>query len=64
MKLNVFKLVDTPADQKHLDKKWVFKAKEDTTGVVVKFQARWAYKGYMEGLGVDYELTHVWCNGQ
>lgn len=46
-KFNVYELVDTPANKKHIDIKRVFMAKEDESSNVVKFKARWMVKGFM-----------------
>lgn len=37
-KLDVYELVDKPINRKFIETKWVFKAKENESGVVIKFK--------------------------
>jgi hypothetical protein len=47
--------VELPANQRPIGLKWVFKAKKDEQGRVVKHKARLVAKGYMQKQGIDFE---------
>jgi hypothetical protein len=52
-----FELCELPEGRKAIDVKWVFKAKPDETGVIVRFKSRTVAKGYSQQPGVDFDQT-------
>ncbi|KAL8145519.1 hypothetical protein AgCh_003617 [Apium graveolens] len=52
---NTWKLTELPPGQKAIGLKWVFKAKKDTTGKIIKYKARIVAKGYVQKQGRDFE---------
>ena len=50
-----WELVDLPRGHKPIGLKWVFKAKRDEHGAIVKHKARLVAKGYVQRAGVDFE---------
>ena len=54
-KNDTWKLIELPPGHKAIGLKWVFKAKRDTQGKVVKHKARLIAKGYIQKFGVDFE---------
>jgi hypothetical protein len=47
--------VELPANQRPIGLKWVFKAKKDEQGRVVKHKVRLVAKGYVQKQGIDFE---------
>jgi len=53
-KNNTWDLVNLPKGKRPIVVKWVFKAKKNPTGEVVKHKARLVAKGFLQREGVDY----------
>ena len=53
----VWKLVPRPNDHLVIGTKWVFRNKEDESGIVVTNNARLVAKGFNQEEGIDYEET-------
>jgi hypothetical protein len=49
------KAVDLPTGHRMIRLKWVYKAKKDEQGCIVKHKAQLAAKGYVQKQGIDYE---------
>ena len=52
-----WKLVDAPEGTNIVGSKWVFQAKKDANGKVVKYKARLVAQGFSQVPGVDYFNT-------
>jgi len=52
---NTWTLVDKPINKNVVGCKWVYKAKTDAQGHVVKHKARLVAQGYTQEYGIDYE---------
>lgn len=48
-------LTKLPEGQKRIDLKWIFKAKRDASGKIVKYKARIVAKGYVQEQGIDFD---------
>jgi len=48
---------DLPPGRKALGSKWVFLAKKDQAGKIVKFKARWVARGELQKKGINYRET-------
>lgn len=56
---STWELVDLPKDRKPLGNKWVFKAKRDSSGNVIRHKARLVVQGFLQRKGIDYEETYA-----
>jgi transposase InsO family protein len=54
MKNGAWELVDLPRGKNIVSCKWVFKAKQDANGNVVRFKARLVARGFSQAYGIDY----------
>lgn len=52
-----WEIVDKPADVKLLGTRWVFKVKDEPSGI--KYKARLVVRGYQQKEGVDYHETYA-----
>jgi Reverse transcriptase (RNA-dependent DNA polymerase) len=60
MKNGAWRLVDNLPDGKNLVTcKWVFKAKHDANGNIVRFKARLVTRGFSQAYGIDYFETYA-----
>lgn len=57
-KNNVWELVPCPQNKKLLKSRWVFRIKEDSNGMPVRYKARLVAKGFLQKAGVDYDETY------
>jgi hypothetical protein len=48
-------LCDLPSDKKAIDVKWVYKAKQNPEGKIIKYKARLVAKGFLQKQGLDYD---------
>lgn len=46
-----------PSVKSILKGRWVFKAKRNADGKVIKFKARWVVKGFLQQSGIDFDET-------
>ncbi|XP_052627206.1 uncharacterized protein LOC128133719 [Lactuca sativa] len=53
-KLGVWKLVELPKGKKSLDTHWVFRNKQNDSGVIVRNKARLVVRGFRQVDGLDY----------
>jgi hypothetical protein len=53
----VYKVVDKPERRKVITGKWVFRAKTDDKGAIVRYKARYVGRGCQQKEGIDYEET-------
>ncbi|XP_076884201.1 putative mitochondrial protein AtMg00820 [Bidens hawaiensis] len=58
-KLKVWRLVELPAGKKSLDTRWVFRNKQDDTGVIVRNKARLVVRGFHQVEGLDYTEVYA-----
>jgi hypothetical protein len=58
-KAGTYTLTECPAGQQPIGCKWVYVAKRDATGKVVRYKARLVAKGYSQRYGIDYEETYA-----
>ncbi|KAK2442743.1 putative mitochondrial protein [Trifolium repens] len=54
-KNNTWDLCDLPSDKKAIDVKWVYKAKQNPEGKIIKYKARLVAKGFLQKQGLDYD---------
>ena len=54
-----WELVDAPAEANIVGSKWVYKAKRDAAGNVVRYKARLVAQGFSQVPGVDYFDTYA-----
>lgn len=54
---NTWELVQLPPDKKPIRCKWIFKAKTDEKGEIVKHKARLVAMGFTQKFGVDYDAV-------
>lgn len=52
---NTCKLTELPPGKTAIGLKWVYKAKKDTNGEIVKYKARIVAKGYVQNQGRDFD---------
>jgi hypothetical protein len=57
VKSGTWELVPRPADRDTVSCKWVFKAKKNEEGTIVRFKARLVARGFTQVYGVDYMDT-------
>jgi hypothetical protein len=57
IKNETWELVTLPEGRKPIGCKWVYKAKEDANGNVVRFKARLVATGFSQKFGEDYDLV-------
>jgi hypothetical protein len=50
-----WKLEEAPTGVRLIGLKWVFKTKQDATGIITKHKARLVAKGYVQQQGVDFD---------
>ncbi|KAK2402146.1 putative mitochondrial protein [Trifolium repens] len=48
-------LCNLPSDKKAIDVKWVYKAKQNPEGKIIKYKARLVVKGFLQRQGLDYD---------
>lgn len=46
---------DIKLGHKALERKWVYKIKQDVNGDIAQFKARWVVKGYLQEYKVDFD---------
>ncbi|KAK8954179.1 hypothetical protein KSP39_PZI002872 [Platanthera zijinensis] len=56
-KNDTWQLVQKPKDKHILNLKWVYKAKQNEEGEIVKYKARIVAKGYTQRQGIDFHET-------
>nr|GEX39448.1 zinc finger, CCHC-type [Tanacetum cinerariifolium] len=54
-KNNTWTLTTLPINQKAIGLKWVYKAKMDAKGKIIKYKARLVAKGYVQEQGIDFD---------
>ncbi|WJX45884.1 hypothetical protein P8452_32732 [Trifolium repens] len=54
-KNNTWDLYDLPSDKKAIDVKWVYKAKQNPEGKIIKYKARLIAKGFLQKQGLNYD---------
>nr|GEX97382.1 zinc finger, CCHC-type [Tanacetum cinerariifolium] len=54
-KNNIWTLTTLPINQKAIGLKWVYKAKRDAKGKIIKYKARLVEKGYVQEQGIDFD---------
>ena len=59
MKNGAWELVEAPPGRNIVTCKWVFKAKRDAEGRIVRFKARLVARGFTQAYGVDYLETYA-----
>lgn len=59
MRNGAWELVELPSDKNLVTCKWVFKAKHDANGNIVRFKARLVARGFSQAYGVDYFETYA-----
>jgi transposase InsO family protein len=59
MKNGAWELVQVPPGKNIVSCKWVFKAKQDANGDVIRFKARLVARGFSQAYGVDYFETYA-----
>jgi Reverse transcriptase (RNA-dependent DNA polymerase) len=59
MRNGAWELVEMPSGKNIVSCKWVFKAKQDANGNVVRFKARLVARGFSQAYGVDYFETYA-----
>jgi hypothetical protein len=59
MKNGAWELTEMPPDKNLVTCKWVFKAKQDANGNVVRFKARLVARGFSQAYGIDYFDTYA-----
>ena len=59
MKNGTWELVELPPGKNLVTCKWVFKAKHDANGNIVRFKARLVARGFAQACGIDYFETYV-----
>ena len=57
MKNGAWELVEMPPGKNLVTCKWVFKAKHDANGNVIRFKARLVARGFSQAYGIDYFET-------
>ena len=58
-KLKVWQLVELPKWKKSLDTRWVFRNKQDDSGVIVRNKARLVVRGFRQIEGLDYTEVYA-----
>ena len=58
-KLMVWQLVELPKGKKSLDTRWVFRNKQDDSGVIVRNKARLVVRGFRQIEGLDYTEVYA-----
>lgn len=58
-KNNTWTLAELPAGRKAIKSKWVYKAKKNDMGDIIRYKARIVAKGYAQTYGVDYFDTYA-----
>ena len=58
-KLKVWQLVELPKGKKSLDTRWVFRNKQDDSGVIVRNKARLVVRGFRQIEGLDYTEVYA-----
>ena len=58
-KLKVWNLVELPKGKKSLDTRWVFRNKQDDSGVIVRNKARLVVRGFRQIEGLDYTEVYA-----
>lgn len=59
IKMGTWDVVELPPGRKAIGTKWVFKAKTNSSGVVVRYKARLVVQGFSQIEGVDYFDTYA-----
>jgi transposase InsO family protein len=59
MRNGAWELVEPPPGRNIVTCKWVFKAKRDANGSIVRFKARLVARGFTQAYGVDYLETYA-----
>jgi len=59
MKNGAWELVELPPGKNLVTCKWVFKAKHDANGNIVRFKARLVARGFSQAYGIDYFETYA-----
>jgi len=59
MKNGAWELVELPPGRNVVTCKWVFKAKHDSNGNIVRFKARLVARGFSQAFGIDYFDTYA-----
>jgi hypothetical protein len=59
MRNSAWELVEAPPGRNIVTCKWVFKAKRDAEGRVVRFKARLVARGFTQAYGIDYLETYA-----
>ena len=59
MKNGAWELVEAPPGRNIVTCKWVFKAKRDAEGRIVRFKARLVARGFTQAYGIDYLETYA-----
>ncbi|GKC59328.1 ribonuclease H-like domain, reverse transcriptase, RNA-dependent DNA polymerase, partial [Tanacetum coccineum] len=54
-KNNTWTLTTLPINQKAIGLKWVYKAKRDAKGKIIKYKERLVAKGYVQEQGIDFD---------
>jgi len=59
MKNGTWELTELPPRKNVVSCKWVFKAKQDANGNVIRFKARLVARGFSQAYGIDYFETYA-----